>query len=124
MRRLSPAEPLLMLATIGLWLVLAMLTGALVGSVCAVFLGALFATEGRLYGAPWWLLAVLLPGAGLANGLLLHHAYRIDKSGLADGPIVAVNEQQGRMPLATLWIRPARAPDRRPAGRRPPSRRG
>lgn len=109
MRRLSPAEPLLMLATIGLWLVLAMLTGALVGSVCAVFLGALFATEGRLYGAPWWLLAVLLPGAGLANGLLLHHAYRIDKSGLADGPIVAVNEQQGRMPLATLWIKPLAA---------------
>jgi H+/Cl- antiporter ClcA len=109
MRRLSPAEPLVMLATIGLWLLLAMLTGALVGSVCAVFLHVLFVTEGRLYDAPWWGLAILLPASGLANGLLLRHAYRIDKSGLADSPIVAVNEQQGRMPLSTLWIKPLAA---------------
>lgn len=98
-----------MLATIALWLVLAMVTGALVGTVCSVFLHALLLTEGRLYGASWALLAGLLPLAGLINGLLLHYGYRLDHSGLADGPIVAVNRQQGRMPLITLWIKPVAA---------------
>ena len=109
MKRYSPAEPLVMLATIVLWLLLATATGALVGTVCSLFLGALFASEGRLYGAPLWLLALLLPGAGLVNGLLLHYGYRASTSGLDDKPIVAVNEQQGRMPLATLWIKPIAA---------------
>lgn len=109
MRRLSPAEPLLMLATVALWLVLAMLTGALVGTVCSLFLRLLLASEGRLYDASWALLAALLPLAGLANGLLLHYGYRLNVSGLKDEPIVAVNEQQGRMPLATLWIKPLAA---------------
>ena len=109
MRRLSPAEPLVMLATIALWLVLAMATGALVGSACSVFLRLLFASEGRLYGAPWALVAALLPLAGLANGLLLHYGYRLNTSGLKDEPIEAVNEQQGRMPFVTLWIKPVAA---------------
>ncbi len=109
MHRLSPAEPLVMLATIALWLLLAMLTGALVGTGCSIFLGALFMTEGRLYAAPWWLLALALPLGGLLNGVLLHYGYRIDRSGLSDGPIIAVNEQHGRMPLATLWIKPVAA---------------
>lgn len=109
MRRLSPAEPLLMLATVMLWLLLAMLTGALVGTVCSAFLILLFVGEGRLYAAPWWWLAILLPLAGLANGLLLHYGYRGDKSGLQDEPIAAVNEQSGRMPLATLWVKPVAA---------------
>ncbi|MFD2376295.1 hypothetical protein ACFSTJ_00925 [Ottowia pentelensis] len=52
MRRLSPAEPLVMLATIALWLVLAMLTGALVGSACSVFLHLLFASEGACTARP------------------------------------------------------------------------
>lgn len=109
MRRLSPAEPLLMLATIALWLVLAMVAGALVGTACSAFLWLLHLSEGRLYDAPWGLLAALLPLAGLVNGLLLHYGYRLDASGLKDEPIVAVNEQQGRMPLATLWIKPLAA---------------
>ena len=109
MRRLSPAEPLLMLATIALWLVLAMITGALVGTVCSAFLQLLFVSEGRLYDAPWLLLAALLPLAGLLNGLLLHYGYRLDGTGLEDEPIAAVNEQHGRMPLATLWIKPLAA---------------
>ena len=109
MRRLSPAEPLLMLATIGLWLMLAMLTGALVGTVCSVFLRLLFLSEGHLYGVPWVWVAVLLPLAGLANGLLLHLGDRLNASGLKDSPIVAVNEQQGRMPLVTLWVKPVAA---------------
>ena len=109
MRRLSPAEPLVMLATIVLWLLLAVATGVLVGSGCSIFLRGLFLTEGRVYGAPWWLLAILLPVGGLANGLLLHYAYRLDQSGLHDEPIVAVNDQQGRMPFVTLWVKPVAA---------------
>ncbi len=98
-----------MLATIVLWLLLAMLTGALVGTGCSVFLRVLFMTEGRFYGAPLALLAVLLPLGGLVNGLLLHYGYRLDRSGLSDKPIAAVNEQQGRVPLVTLWIKPVAA---------------
>ena len=109
MRRLSPAEPLVMLATIGLWLLLAMLTGALVGTGCSLFLGVLFLGEGRLYDASTGLLLVVLPLAGLLNGLLLHYGYRLDRSGLRDAPIVAVNEQDGRIPLVTIWIKPVAA---------------
>lgn len=109
MRRLSPAEPLVLLATIVLWLLLAIVTGALVGTACSLFLKLLFASEGRLYDAPWRWQATLLIGGGLANGLLLHYAYRLNRTGLDDGPIVAVNEQAGRMPLATLWIKPVAA---------------
>ena len=109
MRRLSPAEPLLMLATVALWLVLAMLTGALVGTVCSLFLRLLHVSEGHLYDAPWALIAALLPLAGLANGLLLHHGQRLNTTGLKDEPIAAVNEQHGRMPLAMLWIKPVAA---------------
>lgn len=109
MRRLHPAEPLVMLATIVLWLLLAMVTGALVGTACSAFLRLLFLAEGRVYDIPWPWLAALLVGGGLANGLLLHYAYRLDRSGLSDGPIVAVNEQAGRMPLVTLWVKPVAA---------------
>lgn len=109
MRRFSPAEPLVMLATVALWLVLAIGTGAIVGTACSLFLGALFRTEGRLYDAPWGLQAALLVAGGLGNGLLLHYAMRLDRSGLRDEPIVAVNEQRGRMPLATLWVKPLAA---------------
>ena len=109
MRRLNPTEPLVMLATIVQWLLLAIVTGALVGVGCSIFLRVLFMTEGRLYHVPYWMLAALLPLGGLLNGLLLHYAYRRDQSGLLDEPIIAVNEQQGRMPFKTLWVKPVAA---------------
>lgn len=109
MRRTHPAESLLMFTTVVLWLLLAIVTGAIVGSACSLFLGVLFATEGRLYDASWGLQATLLVAGGLANGLLLHHAPRLDSSGLRDEPIVAVNEQKGRMPLARIWVKPVAA---------------
>jgi len=108
-RRLSPFEPLVMLGTVVQWLVLAMATGALVGTGCSLFLGALFMTEGRVYDAPWWVLALLLPLGGLANGLLLHYAWEKRRGDLNDEPIVAVNEQAGRMPITTLWVKPVAA---------------
>ncbi len=107
--RFHPTEPLVMLATIVQWLVLATAVGALVGTACSLFLGLLFLSEGRLYGAPLWLLALVLPLGGLANGLLLHYGYRIGASNLKDEPIAAVNEQAGRMPFKTLWVKPVAA---------------
>ena len=103
------AEPLVMLATVVQWLVLATFVGAIVGVVCSVFLHLLFLTEGRVYDVPFgWQLGLLLT-AGLANGLLLHYGYRLSRSGFSDEPIVAVNEQAGKMPFRTLWIKPLAA---------------
>src|SRR6185312_9164337 len=64
-RRFHLAEPLVMLATVVQWLVLSILTGALVGVGCTIFLRALFATAGRAYAAPLWLQMTLLPLGGL-----------------------------------------------------------
>lgn len=103
------AEPLVMLATVLQWLVLATCTGAVVGAACSLFLHVLFATEGRVYTVSWWWLALLLVGGGLANGLLLHYGYRLSRSGFNDSPVVAINKQQGKMPFRTLWIKPLAA---------------
>lgn len=108
-RRFHLAEPVVMLATVVQWLVLSMLTGALIGVGCTVFLRILFATAGRAYAAPLWLQMLLLPLGGLANGLVLHYGYRLNRSALRDNAIVAVNEQQGEMPFVTLWIKPLAA---------------
>jgi H+/Cl- antiporter ClcA len=109
MPRLHLAEPLVMLATVAQWLVLSILTGATVGVGCSIFLHLLFATEGHVYAVPLWLQMSLLVLGGFANGLLLHYGYRLSRSGYSDSPIVAVNEQHGRMPFRTLWVKPAAA---------------
>jgi H+/Cl- antiporter ClcA len=109
MHRFRLTEPLVMLITVLQWLVLATAVGALVGVGCTLFLRALFATEGHAYHASWWLLALALPLAGFANGLLLHYGYRLRHSNFVDNAIVAVNEQQGKMPFRTMWIKPLAA---------------
>lgn len=109
MSRSRLAEPLIMLATVMQWVVLSIMTGVVVGAGCSLFLHVLFATEGHLYTAPWGLVAGLLLTGGLVNGLLLHYGYRLNRSGYRDSPVVAVNEQQGRMPFRTLWIKPLAA---------------
>ncbi|TAN08266.1 MAG: chloride channel protein [Rhodanobacteraceae bacterium] len=98
-----------MLATVVQWLVLSIATGALIGVGCTIFLRVLFATAGHVYHVSWWVLAVLLPAAGLANGLLLHYGYRLRHSTFIDNAVVAVNEQQGKMPFRTMWIKPLAA---------------
>lgn len=104
MHRFNPAELLVMLATVVQWLVLSMLTGALVGTGCSIFLRVLFASTGHTYAAPLWLQMALLPVGGLLNGLLLYYGYR--RCGpLKDSVIIAVNEQSGRMPLSTMWVK-------------------
>src|SRR5699024_1763983 len=87
MLRSRLAEPLVMLATVLQWLVLATFTGAVVGVACSLFLRILFATEGHVYAVPLWLQATLLIGGGLANGVLLHYGYRLSRSGFNDSPI-------------------------------------
>ena len=73
MRRFRLTEPLVMLATVLQWLVLAAFTGAVVGLGCTIFLRALFATGGHANAAPRWMLALVLPLGGFANGLLLRY---------------------------------------------------
>ncbi|HEX7341944.1 MAG TPA: chloride channel protein [Rhodanobacteraceae bacterium] len=109
MRHPRLAEPLVMLATVVQWLVLSIATGALIGVGCTLFLRVLFATAGHTYAAPLWMQMMLLPLGGLANGLLLHYGYRLRRSTFVDNPIVAVNEQQGKMPFRSMWIKPLAA---------------
>ena len=109
MYRPNLTEPLVMLATVVQWLVLSMFTGALVGTGCSVFLRILFATTGHAHDIPLWLQMSMLPVGGLLNGLLLHYGYRRNRSDLKDSVIIAVNDQSGRMPLKTFWIKPVAA---------------
>ncbi|MBS0589725.1 MAG: chloride channel protein [Proteobacteria bacterium] len=109
MRRFRLTEPLVMLATVLQWLVLSTFTGALIGAGCTLFLRALFASEGHAYALSWWVLVVILPLGGFANGLLMHYGYRLRRSRFVDNPIVAVNEQRGKMPFRTMWIKPLAA---------------
>src|SRR5690348_233 len=109
MRRFHLAEPLVMLATVVQWLVLSIFTGAIIGAGCTVFLRVLFATAGRAYAAPLWLQMALLPIGGIANGLLLHYGYKLRRSTFNDNAIIAVNEQQGKLPFRTMWIKPVAA---------------
>jgi H+/Cl- antiporter ClcA len=107
--RFHLGEPLVMFATVLQWLVLSLATGVIVGVGCSIFLRVLFATEGHLYHVHWWIVAVALPLGGLANGLLLHYGYRLRHSTFTDDAIVAVNQQQGKMPFRTMWIKPVAA---------------
>lgn len=109
MRRLRIAEPLVMLLTILQWVVLASLTGSLIGVGCAVFLHVLFMTEGRAYDLPRWLYFLILPLGGLLNGLLMNYGYRIYPGKVEDDPIVAVNQNVGAIPFRTFWIKPLAA---------------
>ncbi len=106
MRGSHLTEPLVMLATVLQWLVLATLTGILVGTGCSLFLRILFATAGHTYTAPLWLQMAVLPVGGLLNGLLLYYGKRQNRTGLKDSVIIAVNEQNGKLPWKTLWIKP------------------
>lgn len=99
-------EPLVMLATVLQWLVLSILTGAVVGTGCSFFLHVLFAVAGHTYTAPLWLQMTLLPAGGLLNGLLLHYGNRLNRTGLKDSVIISVNDQHGRLPWKTFWLKP------------------
>lgn len=102
-------EPIIMLATVLQWIVLAIATGAIVGTGVSFFLKALFRVTGLSFGLPLWQQMLLLPMAGLANGMLLHYGGRFNHSGLADRMIAAVHDQHGKMPFRILPIKPIAA---------------
>lgn len=108
--RIDLLEPAVMLATVVQWLVLASLVGLVVGVGTSAFLHALFAMTDRTLSVPHWAYWVMLPLAGLANGLLMGYGYRaLGTPGLKDSIFAAVHEQNGRMPWRTLLIKPVAA---------------
>lgn len=109
MQQIRFVEPVVMLATVVQWLVLATLTGTLVGAGTSLFLHALFFMTEVSATAPSWFYLLLLPLGGLINGLLLHWGYRNRPLGLRDSTIAAVHVQGGRMPLKTVLIKPLAA---------------
>jgi H+/Cl- antiporter ClcA len=109
MRFFTYLEIGVMLATILQWLVIATLTGVVVGTGTSLFLHALFYLTARAEAAPFWLVLAMLPAGGLLNGLLLHYGYRLNSSGLKDSLFAGVHVQHGRMPFRTIWIKPVAA---------------
>jgi H+/Cl- antiporter ClcA len=108
-RRFDYVEPAVMLATAIQWLVLATMTGAIVGSGTSLFLHALFSMTDRTASIPLWVQMALLPAGGLLNGLLLYYGYQANRTGLKDTVFAAVHAQAGRMPLRTIPIKPLAA---------------
>lgn len=109
MQQIKFVEPFVMLATVVQWMFLATLVGTLVGAGTSLFLHTLFWLTDRATKAPLWLHMVLLPLGGLLNGLLLYWGYRVNKTGLRDSTIAAVNVQAGKMPFKTVLIKPVAA---------------
>jgi H+/Cl- antiporter ClcA len=109
MRRFDFLEFLIMLATVTQWLVLATITGAVVGSGTSLFLHGLFFMTDRTASVPLWVQMILLPVGGLLNGLLLYYGYRSNRTDLKDTLFAAVNTQAGRMPFRTILIKPVAA---------------
>src|SRR5690606_40670118 len=94
--RFNYVEPLVMLATVLQWVVLATITGTIVGTGTSLFLHGLFFFTDRATLVPLWAQLILLPLGGLLNGLLLYYGYRRNKTGLKDSVITAVHQQAGR----------------------------
>lgn len=102
-------EPFIMLAMLGRWVLLAVVTGLFVGSVTSLFLHVLaYLLEART-GLPLWAKAAILPVGGLVNGLLIYYAYAKLKGENSDSVIVSVHKQGGHMPYNALLFRPIAA---------------
>lgn len=103
-------EPMVMLATVFQWLILASITGVLVGTGVSFFLHILFVLTANESTRPYWQTMILLPLGGLANGLILYYGYTyLNRTGLKDNIIDSVYEQGGRMPLWSLPLKPLAA---------------
>lgn len=109
MPRINYIEPVIMLATVVQWLLLATMTGAIVGTGTSLFLHGLFFLSDRTASVPLWSQMVLLPLGGLLNGLILYYGYRMNTTGLKDSVIASVHRQSGKMPFKTLMLKPVAA---------------
>lgn len=107
--RFNYVEPIVMVATVVQWLVLATITGAIVGSGTSLFLHGLFFSIDKTTSVPLWFQMMLLPLGGFLNGLLLYYGYKINQTGVNDSVIEVVHKQSGKMPFKTLAIKPVAA---------------
>ena len=102
-------EPLVMIATLIRWFVLATFTGAIVGTGTSLFLKGLYFSTDKTYQLPLWVHMILLPIGGILNGLILYYGYRNGSKDKKDSVIAAVHEQSGKMPHKTIAIKPIAA---------------
>ncbi len=107
--RVNYIEPVIMLATVARWLLLATATGAIVGSGVSLFLAGLFFFSDRTATMPLGLQMALLPVAGLVNGLLLHYGYRGPGELAKDSVITAIHTRSGVMSHRTILVKPIAA---------------
>lgn len=99
MSRIRFVEPIVMIATIIRWFVLATITGAIVGTGTSLFLKGLYFSTDNTSHLPLWLSMILLPIGWLLNGLILYFGYRYGSKDKKDSVIAAVHEQSGMMQL-------------------------
>ena len=107
--RVNYIEPVIMLATIGRWLLLATITGVIVGSGVSLFLWGLLYFSAQTDHVSLWTQMAMLPLAGILNGLLLYYGYR-EPGGLArDSVISAIHTRSGQMSPKTILVKPVAA---------------
>ncbi|WP_211284630.1 chloride channel protein [Rummeliibacillus pycnus] len=109
MFRINYIEPLVMIATLLRWFVLAIITGAVVGSGTSLFIKVLHGSLQQTSSIPLWMQMIILPIGGILNGLILYYTYRNGKKGKKDSVIAAVHEQGGILPYKTMPIKPLAA---------------
>src|SRR3546814_9389145 len=77
--RLNYIEPLVMLGTILQWMLLASVTGIIVGAGTSVFLHILFLFTNEATPRPLWYQMLLLPSGGFLTGLIMYYGYRSEE---------------------------------------------
>ncbi|WLV24923.1 chloride channel protein [Aciduricibacillus chroicocephali] len=102
-------EPFIMLAMLARWILLAVVTGLVVGTATSLFLHILAFLIGARTETPLWILAIILPIGGLANGLLIYYGYEKVKEKRSDSVITSIHKQGGQMPYSALFFRPVAA---------------
>nr|WP_245204057.1 chloride channel protein [Ammoniphilus resinae] len=98
-----------MLAALIRWFFLASITGVIVGVGTSLFLLGLNYLSEQTAGVSLGVQMLLLPLAGLLNGLILYYGYEKVKNRENDSVITAVHERFGRMPLKTGIVKPIAA---------------
>ena len=107
--RVNYVEPLVMLATVVRWSFLSIIMGTIAGTGTSLFLHALFYSSAQTAHIPLWFQMVLLPIAGILNGLILYYGYRKSGDEMKDSVIAAVHTRAGIMPVKTFLIKPIAA---------------
>lgn len=107
--RVNYIEPVIMVATVGRWLLLATVVGVIVGSGCSLFLTGLFFLSAQTDHIPLGVQMGLLPLAGILNGLLLYYGYREPGALARDSVFTAIHTRSGLMSHRTILVKPVAA---------------